>query len=187
MVPVIFHWSVFHIDTSGEVFLCAFYALSLDKVINGTLGVRSSTYNGYQWDERVLLWPSQQWLRMEASAMFLLEREHRVHDTDSLLHEFLLVFHKSSVIRVHQLIIYIKSQEVCLPLYRRMRQMDKDGKKMVAEFVYRHAVWQIFFWIAPFFSRLLNLNPQWGKGRHVKIWTSLDFYRADMRMRTIKI
>ncbi len=29
----------------------AFYALSPDKVINGTLGVRSSTYNGYQWDE----------------------------------------------------------------------------------------------------------------------------------------
>ena len=29
----------------------AFYALSLDKVINSTLGVRSSTYNGYQWDE----------------------------------------------------------------------------------------------------------------------------------------
>ena len=29
----------------------AFYALSLDKVINGTLGVRSSTCNGYQWDE----------------------------------------------------------------------------------------------------------------------------------------
>ena len=29
----------------------AFYALSLDKVINGTLGVRSSTYNYYQWDE----------------------------------------------------------------------------------------------------------------------------------------
>ena len=29
----------------------AFYALSLDTVINGTLGVRSSTYNGYQWDE----------------------------------------------------------------------------------------------------------------------------------------
>ena len=29
----------------------AFYALSLDKVINGTLGVRSSTYNSYQWDE----------------------------------------------------------------------------------------------------------------------------------------
>ena len=29
----------------------AFYTLSLDKVINGTLGVRSSTYNGYQWDE----------------------------------------------------------------------------------------------------------------------------------------
>ena len=28
----------------------AFYALSLDKAINGTLGVRSSTYNGYQWD-----------------------------------------------------------------------------------------------------------------------------------------
>ena len=29
----------------------AFYALSLDKVINGTLYVRSSTYNGYQWNE----------------------------------------------------------------------------------------------------------------------------------------
>ena len=29
----------------------AFYALSLDKVINGNLGVRSSTYNGYQWNE----------------------------------------------------------------------------------------------------------------------------------------
>ena len=27
----------------------AFYAFSLDKVINGTLGVRSSTYNGYQF------------------------------------------------------------------------------------------------------------------------------------------
>ena len=29
----------------------AFYVLSFDKVINGTLGVRYSTYNGYQWDE----------------------------------------------------------------------------------------------------------------------------------------
>ena len=76
---------------------------------------------------------------MEASAMLLLEREHRVHDTDSLLHEFLLVFHKS-VIRVHQFIAYVKNQDVCLPLYRRMRQMDKDGKKLVAEFVYRHAL-----------------------------------------------
>ena len=36
----------------GIYYACkAFYALSLDKVINGTLGVRSSTYNGYQWDE----------------------------------------------------------------------------------------------------------------------------------------
>ena len=59
---------------------------------------------------------------------------------DSLLHEFLLVFHKSCVIRIHQLVSYVKNQEVCLPLYRRMRQMDKDGKKLVAEFVYRHAV-----------------------------------------------
>lgn len=77
---------------------------------------------------------------MEASAMLLLEREHRVHDTDSLLREFLLVFHKSCVIRIHPFVSYVKSQEVCLPLYRRMRQMDKDGKKVVAEFVYRHAV-----------------------------------------------
>ena len=66
--------------------------------------------------------------------MLLLEREHRVHDTDSLLHEFLLIFHKSCVIRIHQLIAYVKR------LYHRMRQMDKDGKNMVAEFVYRHAV-----------------------------------------------
>ena len=29
----------------------AFYALSLYKIINDTLGVRCSTYNGYQWDE----------------------------------------------------------------------------------------------------------------------------------------
>ena len=29
----------------------AFYALSLDNVINGTLGVSSSTYIGYQWGE----------------------------------------------------------------------------------------------------------------------------------------
>ena len=72
--------------------------------------------------------------------MLLLEREHRVHDTDSLLHEFFLIFHKNCVIRIHQLIAYVKSQEVCLPLYHRMRQMDKDGKMMVAEFVYRHAV-----------------------------------------------
>ena len=72
--------------------------------------------------------------------MLLPEREHRVHDTDSLLHEFLLVFHKNCVNRVHQLIAYVKNQEVCLPLYRRVRQMDKDCKKMVAKFVYRHAV-----------------------------------------------
>lgn len=72
--------------------------------------------------------------------MFLHEREHRVHDTDSLLHEFLLVFYKSRVIRVHKLVSYVKSQEVCLPLYRRMRQMDKNGKKLVAEVVYQHAV-----------------------------------------------
>ena len=38
----------------------AFYALSLDKVINGTLGVRSSTYNGYQLGEIARLRPSQQ-------------------------------------------------------------------------------------------------------------------------------
>ena len=36
---------------ASKAFLCTFYALSLNKVINGTLGVRSSTYNGYQWDE----------------------------------------------------------------------------------------------------------------------------------------
>ena len=72
--------------------------------------------------------------------MLFLEREHRVHDTDSLLHEFLLVFHKSCIIRIHQLIANVKNQEVCLPLYCRMRQMDKDGKKLVAEFVYRHTV-----------------------------------------------
>lgn len=29
----------------------AFYALSLAKVVNGSLDVRSSTYNGYLWDE----------------------------------------------------------------------------------------------------------------------------------------
>ena len=50
-----------------------------------------------------------------------------------------------------------------------------------------HAVWQTFFWIDSFFSRLLNLNPKWGKRRCALIWTSLDFYRADMHMRTIKI
>ena len=81
-----------------------FYALSLDKVINGTLGVRSSTYNSYQWDE------------------------------------ILSAMSDVSLIRVHQLIAYVQNQEVCLPLNRRMRQMDKDGKKMVAEFVYRHTV-----------------------------------------------
>ena len=31
----------------------AFSSLSFDKVINETLGKRSSTYNGYQWDEIV--------------------------------------------------------------------------------------------------------------------------------------
>ena len=35
---------------------------------------------------------------------------------------------------------FVKNQEVCLPLYCRMRKMDKDGKKLVAKFVYRHAV-----------------------------------------------
>lgn len=78
----------------------AFYALSLDKVINDTFGVRSFTYNGYQCDEIM-------------SAMF----------------DVLLCGGDC-----------VKSQEVCLPLYRRMRQMDKEGKKLVAEFVCRHAV-----------------------------------------------
>ena len=40
----------FHLHKFG-LFQQAFYAFSLDKVINGTLGVRSSTYNGYQWGE----------------------------------------------------------------------------------------------------------------------------------------
>ena len=35
------------------------------------------------------------------------------------------------------------------------------------------------------FSRLLNLNPQWGKGRCVLFFTSLDFYRADIRISTM--
>ena len=103
----------------------AFYALSLDKVINGTLGVRSSTYNGYQWDEV-----------MSAMSDVFLCGGDCVEDVN----RFLLVFHKSCVIRIHQLVSYVKNQEVCLPLYRRMRQMDKDGKNVVAEFVYRHAV-----------------------------------------------
>ena len=28
----------------------------------------------------------------------------------------------------------------------------------------------------------LNGNPQWGKGHRVLIWTSLDFYRANIRL-----
>ena len=44
------------ITTFGGIYYAskAFNALSLDKVINGTLGVRNSTYNGYQWDEIML-------------------------------------------------------------------------------------------------------------------------------------
>ena len=38
------------------------------------------------------------------------------------------------------LVFAVPPTTVCLPLYRRMRQMDKDGKKLVAECVYRHAV-----------------------------------------------
>ena len=63
---------------------------------------------------------------MEASAMLLLEREHRVHDTDSLLHEFFLVFHKSSVIRIHQLIAYVKSQEVVLGFVQNVTHEKKQ-------------------------------------------------------------
>ena len=127
---------------------------------------REERYRNIQqaWGDRARLRPSQQWFRMEASAMLLLEREHRVHDTDSLLHEFLLIFHKNCVIRIHQLIAYIKSQEVCLPLYHRMRQMGKDGKKMVAEFVYRHAVWQTFFWIDLFFRGFWISIPNGERG-----------------------
>lgn len=62
------------------------------------------------------------------------------YNTNPRLNDLLMKLNMKSVIRVHQLVSYVKSQEVCLPLYRRMRQMDKDGKKMVAEFVYRHAV-----------------------------------------------
>ena len=53
---------------------------------------------------------------------------------------------------------------VCLPLYRRMRQMDKDCKKMVAEFVYRHAVWQTFFWIDTFFFEAFEPKSPMVKG-----------------------
>ena len=110
----------------------AFYTLSLDKVINSTLGVRSSTYNGYQWDE----------IMSAMSDVFLCGGNcmEDVNRSECHLREFLLVFHKSSVIRIHRLIAYVKSQEVCIPLYRCMRQMDKDGKKLVAECVYRYAV-----------------------------------------------
>ena len=66
----------------------AFYALSLDKVINGTLGVRSSTYNGYQWDEV-----------MSAMSDVFLCGGDCVEDVN----RFLLVFHKSCVIRIHSL------------------------------------------------------------------------------------
>ena len=100
---------------------------------------------------------------MEASAMFLLEREHRVHDTDSLLHEFLHVFHKSCVIRVYQLIAYVKNQEVCLPLYRRMLQMDKDGKKLVAEFVYWACRMTKFLLDRFFFFEAFESQSQMGK------------------------
>lgn len=62
------------------------------------------------------------------------------YNTNPRLNDLLMKLNMKSVIRVHQLVSYVKSQEDCLPLYRRMRQMDKDGKKMVAEFVYRHAV-----------------------------------------------
>ena len=74
-------------------------------------------------------------------------------------HEFLLVFYKSRVICVHQLVSYVKDQEICLPLYRCMRQMDKDCKKMVSELIHRHAVWQTFFWIDPFFRGLWIQAP----------------------------
>ena len=67
----------------GEIYYesKAFYALSLDKVINGTLGVRSSTYNGYQWDE----------IMSTMSDVFLCGGNcmEDVNDIDSLLHEFL--------------------------------------------------------------------------------------------------
>ena len=48
--------------------------------------------------------------------------------------------------------------------YRRMRQMDKDGKNVVAEFVYRHAVWQTFFWINPFFRGFWISIPNGERG-----------------------
>ena len=44
-----------------------FYALSLDKIINGTLGVRSFTYNGNQWDE-IMSAMSDVFLRAKHSA-----------------------------------------------------------------------------------------------------------------------
>ena len=139
----------------------AFYALSLDKVINGTLGVRSSTYNGYLWDEimsamsdvficggdcvedinrsechlrespeiqiptshtigRTIKEISHEDMEYKAflGNVFRFNTSPRLND---LLHEFLLVFCKSCVVRVHQLVSYVKSQEVCLPLYRCMR------------------------------------------------------------------
>ena len=43
----------------------------------------------------------------------LLERERRVHDTDSLLHEFLLVFHKSSVIWSNRCLSPERADIVC--------------------------------------------------------------------------
>ena len=43
----------------------AFYALSLDKVINGTLGVRSSTYNDYEWDEIINVQSHTRYMRKE--------------------------------------------------------------------------------------------------------------------------
>lgn len=72
--------------------------------------------------------------------MFVHEREHCIHDIDRHLHEFLLILCQVHIIRIYDTHTHQPCENVFLTFYRRMCQMDKVGKNLVAELVHRQAI-----------------------------------------------
>ena len=68
------------------------------------------------------------------------EREYDLYGSYGHVHEFLIVFHRAHSTRIHETHTDQQGKNIRVSLYDSMCEMDKDGKKMVSELVYRHAV-----------------------------------------------
>ena len=77
---------------------------------------------------------------METPTVLFPEREYGLYGSYGHMHEFLLLFHRAHSVRIHETHTNQQGKNIRVSLYGSMCKMDKDGKKMVSELVYRHAV-----------------------------------------------